>query len=184
MKGNWQSIHRFSHFLSKTVKKFAVFSFLNVFFVIYVVDWRYCSLPPLRLHSPVQCCLIKMPQGSTVKRLNAKRKRPAGGAGGELDRPTLNESPFKNNLTDTNTHQTKKIPSLTSLRAHILVMEPMLLVMVTSVALARSSLDTDSLFSLDIMLPKLQEQNTNHVRRKSTLEASGIYVIMCINMSK
>lgn len=95
MKGNWQSIHRFSHFLSKTVKKFAVFSFLNVFFVIYVVDWRYCSLPPLRLHSPVQCCLIKMPQGSTVKRLNAKRKRPAGGAGGELDRPTLNKSLLK-----------------------------------------------------------------------------------------
>lgn len=31
----------------------------------------------------------------------------------------------------------------------------MLLVMVTSVALARSSLDTDSLFSLDIMFPKL-----------------------------
>lgn len=45
-----------------------------------------------------------MPQGSTVKRLNAKRKRPAGGAGGELDRSTLNKSPFKNNLT----HQTKK----------------------------------------------------------------------------
>lgn len=95
MKGNWQSIHRFSHFLSKTVKKFAVFSFLNVFFVSYVVDWRYCSLPPLRLHSPVQCCLIKMPQGSTVKRLNAKRKRPAGGAGGELDRSTLNKSLLK-----------------------------------------------------------------------------------------
>lgn len=51
-----------------------------------------------------------MPQGSTVKRLNAKRKRPAGGAGGELDRSTLNKSPFKNNLTDTNTHQTKKNP--------------------------------------------------------------------------
>lgn len=180
MKGNWQSIHRFSHFLSKTVKKFAVFSFLNVFFVIYVVDWRYCSLPPLRLHSPVQCCLIKMPQGSTVKRLNAKRKRPAGGAGGELDRSTLNKSLIK--TTWLTKH--KKIPSLTSLRAHILVMEPMLLVMVTSVALARSSLDTDSLFSLDIMLPKLQEQNTNHVRRKSTLEASGISVIMCIKMSK
>lgn len=50
---------------------------------------------------------------------------------------------------------------LTSFRAHILVMEPMLLVMVTSVALARSSLDTDSLFSFDIMLPKLPNQNTS-----------------------
>lgn len=52
----------------------------------------------------------------------------------------------------------------TSLRAHILVMEPMLLVMVTSVALARSSLDTDSLFSFDIMLPKL-----TRLKAKSTM---------------
>lgn len=43
----------------------------------------------------------------------------------------------------------------TSLRAHIRAMEPMLLVMVIKVALARSSLLTDSLFSLLIMFPKL-----------------------------
>lgn len=43
-----------------------------------------CSLPPLRLHSPVQCCLIKTAQGSTVKRLNAKRKQTVGTAGGRL----------------------------------------------------------------------------------------------------
>lgn len=49
-------------------------------------------------------------------------------------------------------------PPPTSFRAHILVMEPMLLVMVISVALAKSSLDTDSLFSLDIMLPKLENE--------------------------
>lgn len=43
----------------------------------------------------------------------------------------------------------------TSLSAHMRVIEPMLFVMVTSVALARSSLETESLFSLDIMFPKL-----------------------------
>lgn len=42
-------------------------------------------------------------------------------------------------------------------------MEPMLLVMVTSVALARSSLETDSLLSLDIMLPKLPKQSKIYV---------------------
>lgn len=110
-----------------------------------------CACPP-RLHSPVQCCLIKMPQGSTVKRLRAGRQ----------------QSPTKS--SDANTcanHQENKDTLVayrsshppTSLRAHILVIDPMLLVMVTSVALARSSLDTDSLFSFDIMLPKLTRLN-------------------------
>lgn len=43
----------------------------------------------------------------------------------------------------------------TSLTAHMRAMEPMLLVIVTKVALARSSLDMLSLFSLLIMCPKL-----------------------------
>lgn len=46
----------------------------------------------------------------------------------------------------------------TSLRAHIRAMEPMLLVMVIRVAFARSSLLTDSRFSLLIMFPKLQRK--------------------------
>lgn len=46
----------------------------------------------------------------------------------------------------------------TSLSAHIRAMEPMLLVMVIKVALARSSLLTDSLFSLLIMFPKLSRK--------------------------
>lgn len=43
----------------------------------------------------------------------------------------------------------------TSLTAHMRAMEPMLLVIVTKVALARSSLEILSLFSLLIMCPKL-----------------------------
>lgn len=180
MKGNWQSIHRFSHFLSKTVKKFAVFSFLNVFFVIYVVDWRYCSLPPLRLHSPVQCCLIKMPQGSTVKRLNAKRKRPAGGAGGELDRSTLNKSPFKNNLT----HQTKKSHHWPHWE-HTSWWWSRCCWWWWPALLWPGPLWTPTPSSLwTSCCRNYKSQNTNHVRRESTLEASGISVIMCIKMSK
>lgn len=45
----------------------------------------------------------------------------------------------------------------TSLSAHIRAMEPMLLVMVIKVALARSSLLTESRFSLLIMFPKLEK---------------------------
>lgn len=50
---------------------------------------------------------------------------------------------------------TKWVFPSTSLSAHIRAMEPMLLVMVVKVALARSSLLTASLFSLLIMFPKL-----------------------------
>lgn len=45
----------------------------------------------------------------------------------------------------------------------------MLLVMVISVALARSSLDTDSLFSLDIMLPKLKNKKPQGATHDVTL---------------
>src|SRR6218665_163606 len=48
----------------------------------------------------------------------------------------------------------------TSLTAHILAIEPMLLVMVTSVALARSSLLTSLRLSSLIMCPKL---DTDHL---------------------
>lgn len=44
----------------------------------------------------------------------------------------------------------------TSFSAHMRVIEPMLFVMVTSVALAKSSFETESRFSLQIMLPKLK----------------------------
>lgn len=61
----------------------------------------------------------------------------------------------------------------TSLTAHILAMDPMLLVMVTSVALARSSLLMLSRFSLLIMWPKLWKhiiyttwQNNLHFEHK------------------
>lgn len=50
------------------------------------------------------------------------------------------------------------------------VMEPMLFVMVTSVALAKSSFETDSRFSLHIMLPKL-----------TTYKQKNIYILN-INM--
>lgn len=46
----------------------------------------------------------------------------------------------------------------TSFRAHMRVIEPMLFVMVTSVALAKSSFETESRFSLHIMLPKLKKK--------------------------
>lgn len=41
------------------------------------------------------------------------------------------------------------------------VIEPMLFVIVTSVALAKSSLETESRFSLHIMLPKLKIYTQN-----------------------
>lgn len=43
--------------------------------------WSLCS------HSPVQCCLIPMPQGSIVKRLKAQSRtapKSAGGGGGKI----------------------------------------------------------------------------------------------------
>lgn len=53
------------------------------------------------------------------------------------------------------THGFPQIKAFTSFSAHIRAMEPMLLVMVTKVARARSSLLMESRFSLLIMLPKL-----------------------------
>jgi len=50
----------------------------------------------------------------------------------------------------------------TSLSAHMRVIEPMLFVMVISVALARSAFETESLFSLHIMFPKLQKNIHTH----------------------
>lgn len=49
----------------------------------------------------------------------------------------------------------------TSFNAHMRVIEPMLFVMVTSVALAKSSFETESRFSLHIMLPKLEIYKQN-----------------------
>ena len=46
----------------------------------------------------------------------------------------------------------------TSLTAHIRAIEPILFVIVTRVAFARSSLLTSMRFSLLIMLPKLQKE--------------------------
>ena len=49
--------------------------------------------------------------------------------------------------------------SLTELLAHIIVMAPMLLVIVTNVAFAKSALLACSLFSFSIMKPKLKWLN-------------------------
>ncbi len=53
----------------------------------------------------------------------------------------------------------------TSLTAHMRAMDPMLLVMVTSVAFARSSRDTSSRFRLLIMLPKLSSEQGKFTHR-------------------
>lgn len=68
----------------------------------------------------------------------------------------------------------KGFPHDTSLSAHIRAMEPMLLVMVIKVALARSSLLTESRFSLLIMFPKLEKTILGVKSPSESQEKTGI----------
>lgn len=63
--------------------------------------------------------------------------------------------------------QRKPLSRHTSLSAHIRAMEPMLLVMVIRVALARSSLLANSRFSLLIMFPKLNRKVCKEIHSTS-----------------